>query len=256
LWIAAEGWPKLYNLWVFVAGTVLMRSAGCVINDFAARKIDPHVARTRDRPLASGMVSVAEALILFALLCGLALALLLTVARVPVAIALVAVALTIIYPFSKRFMPLPQMVLGAAFACAIPMAFYVELGRVPNKAWVLYLATMLWAMVYDTQYAMVDRDDDQRIGVKSSAIFFAGRARALIAVFQLLVIVLLVIVGRKAALPWPYYVGVGWGAGLFIYQQWLIRGREPAQCFRAFLNNQWFGAAVFAGLSFSLLPTA
>ena len=254
LWIAAKGWPKLYTLLVFVVGTVLMRSAGCVINDFADRKIDPHVQRTRNRPLASGAVSATEALVLFVLLCLLALSLMLTLDPVPIGIAVVAVLLTIIYPFSKRFMPVPQLILGAAFACAIPMAFYVELGRVPNKAWMLYLATLLWAVVYDTQYAMVDRDDDRHLGVNSSALLFGGRDRLLIGLFQLLVVVLLVIVGRQVKLGWPYYVGVSWGAGLFVYQQWLIRQRDPLSCFAAFLNNQWFGAAVFAGLSLSLLP--
>ena len=254
LWIAAEGWPDLYTLWVFVAGTVLMRSAGCVINDFADRDIDPHVERTRGRPLAVRAVTVTEALVLFVLLCLLALALLLTLDPVPIVIAVIAVVLMVFYPFSKRFLPVPQLVLGAAFACAVPMAFFVEFGRVPNKAWVLYAATMLWAVVYDTEYAMVDRDDDQAIGVKSMAILFGDRERVLIGVFQVLVIALLVIAGRKAELTWPYFAALAWGGALFGYQQWLIRERGRDSCFQAFLNNQWFGAVIFAGIAFSLFP--
>lgn len=254
LWIAAKGWPHLYTLFVFVAGTVLTRSAGCVINDFADRHIDPQVERTRERPLATGAVSVVEALILFVLLCLLALALLLTLDPVPIELALVAVSLMVIYPFSKRFMPMPQLLLGAAFACAVPMAFVVERGEVQNKAWVLFLATMLWAVVYDTQYAMVDRDDDRRIGVKSSAILFGDWDRWWIGGFQLLVVGLLVMVGRKAELDWPYFVALVWAAGLFVYQQWLIRDRGRNACFQAFLNNQWFGALIFAGIAFSLMP--
>jgi len=254
LWIAAKGWPDYYTLLVFVLGTVLTRSAGCVINDVADRNIDPYVSRTRQRPLATGAVSVAEALIVFVLLCLAALALLFTLDRVPMTFAVVAVGLMIIYPFSKRFVPFPQMILGAAFAMAVPMAFVVELARVPNKAWVLYLATVLWAVVYDTQYAMVDRDDDRLIGVKSTAIWFGDRDRHFIALFQFLVIALLVVVGLQAKLGWPWFAGIAWGAGLFVYQQWLIRDRQPQACFRAFLNNSWFGAIVFAGLSLSLFP--
>jgi len=254
LWIAAKGWPHLYTLFVFIAGTVLTRSAGCVINDFADRHIDPQVERTRERPLATGAVTVAEALLLFALLCLLALALLLTLDPVPIVPAVVAVSLMVIYPFSKRFMPMPQLLLGAAFACAVPMAFFVERSGVPNKAWVLFLATMLWAVVYDTEYAMVDRDDDRRIGVKSSAILFGNWDRLWIGVFQLLVVGLLVMVGRKADLGWPYYLALAWAAGLFVYQQLLIRERGREACFNAFLNNQWFGALIFAGIAFSLMP--
>ena len=255
LWVAAEGWPDFYTVFVFIIGTVLTRSAGCVINDIADRNIDPHVARTSQRPLATGAVTVVEALLLFVLLCLAALAILFTLDPMPITYAVIAVVLMVIYPFSKRFMPFPQLILGAAFAMAVPMAFVVELARVPNKAWVLYLATVLWAVVYDTQYAMVDRDDDLLIGVKSSAILFGRWDRHFIALFQLLVIALLVVVGLQVKLGWPYFAGVAWGAGLFVYQQYLIRERIPEACFRAFLNNSWFGAIVFAGLSFSLFPT-
>lgn len=254
LWIAAEGWPDFHTLFVFVLGTVLTRSAGCVINDVADRNIDPHVARTKERPLATGAVTVVEALIVFVLLCLAALALLFTLDLVPIRYAVVAVCLMIIYPFSKRFVPFPQVILGAAFAMAVPMAFVVELARVPNKAWVLYLATVLWAVVYDSQYAMVDRDDDRLIGVKSTAIWFGDWDRHLIGLFQFLVLALLVVVGFQAKLSWPWFAAIAWGAGLFVYQQWLIRDRQPKACFRAFLNNAWFGAIVFAGLSFSLFP--
>lgn len=254
LWIAAKGWPDYYTLLVFVLGTVLTRSAGCVINDIADRNIDPYVSRTSQRPLAIGAIGVVEALIVFVLLCLAALALLFTLDQVPITFAVVAVGLMIIYPFSKRFVPFPQVILGAAFAMAVPMAFVVELDRVPNKAWVLYLATVLWAVVYDTQYAMVDRDDDRLIGVKSTAIWFGDRDRHFIALFQFLVIALLVVVGLQVKLGWPWFAGIAWGAGLFVYQQWLIRDRQPQACFRAFLNNSWFGAIVFAGLSLSLFP--
>lgn len=253
LWIAAEGWPDGYVLTVFLLGSVLMRSAGCVINDFADRNIDPHVERTRERPLATGRVTAGEALGLFVLLSLAALILLLTLDPAPLQWAMVAVVLVVVYPFTKRATHLPQVFLGAAFACAVPMAFVAEGAEVNASTWLLFVAAIAWALVYDTQYAMVDREDDLRIGVKSTAILFAGWDRVLIAVFQLLVLLLLLATGLFAEVAWPYYAALAPATGLFVYQQWLTRGRGRAACFQAFLNNQWFGAAIFAGVVLAYL---
>ncbi len=249
LWLAAEGVPDPLVLGVFVAGVFLMRSAGCVINDFADRHIDPHVRRTRERPLAAGRVSPREALGLFVVLCLLAFALVLLLDWKTVALSVGAVALAAVYPFMKRYTHLPQVVLGAAFAWAIPMAFMAQRGEVPPLAWLLFLVTVLWTVAYDTWYAMVDRSDDVRIGVKSTAILFGRHDRLVIAVLQALVLAGLVLVGQVAALGWPYWLALALGAGLFAYQQWLTRNRDEAACFRAFLNNHPFGAVIFLGIA-------
>ncbi len=249
LWLAAGGFPDPKVWLVFTAGVFLMRSAGCVINDYADRHIDPHVARTRDRPLAAGRVSPREALALFGLLCLIAFALVLLLDWKTVALSLVAVVLAAVYPFMKRITHLPQVVLGAAFAWAIPMAFMAEQGQVPPLAWLLFLVTVAWTVAYDTWYAMVDREDDLRIGVKSTAILFASHDRLIIGLLQVGVLAGLVLVGREGGLGWPYWLGLAVGAGLFLYQQWITRSREGPACFRAFLNNNWFGAAVFAGIA-------
>ena len=253
LWVAAGGWPNAHVLLVFILGSILMRSAGCVINDYADRDFDPHVERTRERPLATGRVRPKEALLLFAVLSLVAFGLLLTLDPAPIAWAMVAVALVVFYPFTKRFTHLPQVFLGAAFACAVPMAFVAINDRVPASSWLLFAAAIVWALVYDTQYAMVDREDDRRIGVKSTAILFDRWDRHLIAAFQVIVLLLLLGFGVMEGLAWPYFAGLAVGAGLFVYQQWLTLTRERARCFRAFLNNQWFGAAVFAGVALSYL---
>ncbi len=248
LWIAGEGRPDVGVCTVFVLGVILMRSAGCVINDWADRDIDPHVERTRNRPLASGQVSGREALLLFAVLCLLAFGLVLLMNGLTVLLSLVAVVLAASYPFAKRYTYLPQAHLGMAFGWAVPMAFAAQTGTVPVVAWLLWITVVVWAIAYDTLYAMVDREDDIRIGVKSTAILFGDADRVIIGVLQLMVLCALLLVAQRATLGGWFGASLGVGAGLFIYQQYLIRERVPAACFRAFLNNNYFGAAVFFGL--------
>jgi len=248
LWIAAEGHPDLLVVFVFVSGVVLMRSAGCVINDYADREFDPHVERSRDRPIAAGRVKPKEALALFVVLCLGAFALVLLMNKLTIYLSLAGVVLAASYPFMKRYTHLPQVYLGAAFGWAVPMAFAAQTGSVPKVAWLLFVATVLWATVYDTMYGMVDRDDDIKIGVKSTAVLFGEADRTIIAIIQLLFIAALLLIGQAAALGGYYYFGVLLAAALSIYQQYLIRNREPKYCFQAFLNNNWLGAAVFSGL--------
>ncbi len=253
LWIAGEGRPDPMVVLVFVLGTVLMRSAGCVINDFADRKIDPHVTRTRNRPIASGRVTAHEALWLFALLCLLALGLVLLLNPMTIALSIPAVLLAASYPFAKRFTHLPQAHLGAAFGWAVPMAFAALTESLPPLAWLLFSITLLWAVIYDTFYAMCDREDDLKIGVKSTAILFGRADRSITFTLQLLLLAGLVWVGRLAGLGWVFGLGLMIAAGMLAYQQWLIREREPQACLAAFLNNHWFGAVVFAGILFDYL---
>jgi 4-hydroxybenzoate polyprenyltransferase len=235
-------------LMVFILGVVLMRSAGCVINDFADREIDGHVQRTRDRPLAAGRVSELEARLLFLLLCLLAFGLVLLLNTLTIMLSFVGALLAATYPFMKRVTHLPQVYLGAAFGWSVPMAFAAQTGSVPPIAWLLFTATVLWATAYDTMYAMVDREDDLVLGVKSTAILFGDADRQIIAIIQVMVLVCLLMIGYQAQLGLYYYGGVLVAAALAAYQQGLIRYREREGCFRAFLNNNWFGAAVFTGL--------
>ncbi len=248
LWIAGGGHPDLPVVFVFVSGVVLMRSAGCVINDYADRAFDPHVERSRDRPIAAGRVKPREALALFVVLCLGAFGLVLLMNELTIWLSLAGVALAASYPFMKRYTHLPQVYLGAAFGWAVPMAFAAQTGSVPKVAWLLFVATVLWATVYDTMYGMVDREDDIKIGIKSTAVLFGEADRAIIAIIQILFLVALLLVGQAADLGGYYYFGVLLAAALSIYQQYLIRNREPEYCFRAFLNNNWLGAAVFSGL--------
>jgi 4-hydroxybenzoate polyprenyltransferase len=249
LWIASSGRPDPLVFTVFVLGVVLMRSAGCVMNDYADRGFDPHVARTRDRPIAAGRVSPREALMLCAGLCVAAFLLVLLTNQLTVQLSLVAVALAVSYPYMKRFTYLPQVHLGLAFGWAVPMAFAAQTGELPpREAWLLLVATVLWATAYDTMYAMVDRDDDIRVGVKSTAILFGTSDRLMIGILQLLLMGVLLIVGHRLELSWAYYTGLAVAAGFGLYQQYLIRQRLPADCFRAFLNNNWFGMAIYIGL--------
>ena len=249
LWIAGAGRPNPRVLIVFVLGVVVMRAAGCVINDFADRDIDPHVRRTRDRPLAARRVSPVEALVLFAALLGVALYLVTRLDLLTVKLACIGAALTISYPFFKRFFPMPQLWLGISFGgWSVPMAFAAQTGVLPRVAWVLYIAAVLWAAVYDTIYAMIDREDDLKIGVKSSAILFSDMDKLLIGVMQAMMLYALVLVGRDMHFGRWYQDGVIAAGVLFIWQQWLIRKREPAGCLRAFLNNQYVGLAVFIGV--------
>jgi 4-hydroxybenzoate polyprenyltransferase len=253
LWIASNGRPDPAVLTVFVLGVVVMRSAGCVINDYADRRIDPYVERTRTRPIAAGHVSPRTALMLFIVLCLVALVLVSFLNRLTLLLATVALLLAVTYPFMKRYTHLPQVHLGAAFAWAVPMSFAAQTGAVPALAWLLFVAVVLWAVAYDTIYAMVDREDDLRIGVKSTAILFGQADRVLVGAIQLSVLALLFIVGKQAQLGLGYYAGLGVAALLAVYQQHLIRERKPKSCFAAFLNNNWFGAAVFAGIAIDFL---
>jgi len=249
LWIAGAGRPDPRVLTVFVLGVIVMRAAGCVINDFVDRDIDPYVRRTRDRPLAARRVTPLEALVLFAVLIAMALILVTRLDALTVKLACLGALLTISYPFVKRFFPLPQLYLGISFGgWSVPMAFAAQTGVLPRVAWVLYIAAVIWAAIYDTIYAMVDREDDLKIGVKSSAILFADMDRLLIGVMQLMMVYALLLVGRSMHYG-PWYRGGVIAAGvLFAWQQWLIRKRDPAGCLRAFLNNQYVGLAVFIGL--------
>jgi len=248
VWISSTGNPNWLIATVFIAGVVLMRSAGCVINDYADRHIDPHVKRTKLRPLANGEVSSKEALILFVILCLLAFGLVLLLNPLTIQLSFIALLLAAIYPFMKRYTHLPQVFLGAAFGWAIPMAFAAELNTVPIIAWWLFVINVLWVVVYDTMYAMVDRDDDLNIGVKSTAILFGQADKRIIAVLQITVLGLLIGLGLQLQLGLFYYLGVLGAALLALYQQWLIKDREPAACFKAFLNNHWFGLVIFIGL--------
>ena len=248
LWIAADGIPPLWTLLVFVLGTALMRSAGCAINDFVDREFDGRVERTAQRPLATGAVKPREAVVVFAVLALLAFALVLTLNGRTIAHSFIAVALAATYPFTKRYTHVPQLVLGVAFGWAVPMAFTALQGQVPAVAWILFAATVVWALIYDTMYAMVDRDDDLKIGVKSTAILFGRYDRGIIALLQLCMLLLLWRAGEMAARGALYDSGLLGAAALFVFQQWLIRGRGRAACFRAFLNNHYVGMVVFVGL--------
>lgn len=248
IWIAADGQPRGDLFLIFVAGTIVMRSAGCIINDFADRKIDVHVARTRDRPLATGEVSLAGAFAAFIVLMTVGLLLVLLLNRLTQALAIVGALLTLIYPFAKRFVSAPQFVLGIAFAWGVPMAFAAQLGEVPRLGWLLFIVTMVWVVVYDTEYAMTDRPDDLKLGVKSTAILFGDLDRAFIGGLQLMLLLGLYLVGNSAERGVWYVAGLGAAAIFMLYQQHLIRGREPHRCFQAFENNAWLGLAVFTGL--------
>lgn len=257
LWLAAAGMPSLRNLAIFTLGCVLMRSAGCVINDYADRDFDKHVSRTHQRPLTAGRIKPAHALRLFGVLCLLSLGLVLLTNALTIKLAFGAVALTAIYPYCKRHTHLPQIVLGAAFAWAIPMAWTAEKGSLAASVWLVYCTAVLWTLVYDTFYAMVDREDDLKIGIRSTAILFGESDRAITGVLQALVILSLLLVGQKFHLHWPYFLSLTVAAALFGWQQYVIRDREPAACFRAFLHNHWVGMVVFAGIAASYaLPAA
>jgi 4-hydroxybenzoate polyprenyltransferase len=248
LWIAGEGRPYAAVVLVFCAGVFLMRSAGCVINDYADRDFDPHVERTRERPIAAGRVRPREALVLFALLCLVAFALVLQTNRLTVLLSFAGAFLAVSYPFLKRHTHLPQFYLGAAFGWGVPMAFAAQTGAVPAVAWVLLAANVFWAVAYDTMYAMVDREDDLKVGVKSTAILFGRWDRAMVGLTQVLTLALLAATGLMLGFGVYYFLALAVAAGFAVYQQFLIRRREPALCFRAFLNNAWFGASVFVGL--------
>jgi 4-hydroxybenzoate polyprenyltransferase len=248
VWIASRGKPTPDIFLIFVVGTVIMRSAGCVINDYADRSFDPRVQRTRDRPLAAGSISSIEALVLFTILALTALLLALQLNKLTLLYAVGGAFVAVTYPFVKRFLSVPQLFLGVAFGAGIPMAFAAQIERVPQVAWLLFLANVLWVTVYDTMYAMVDRDDDLRIGVRSTAILFGDSDRHIIAVLQIMTLVSLYLVGRIIHFGFWYEAGLLAGTMLFVYQLWLIHDRSREGCFRGFLNNNYFGMSVFIGI--------
>ena len=248
LWMAAEGVPGVGVLFAFVVGTFLARSAGCVVNDIADRRFDGAVERTRGRPLPAGEISLAGAVALLLLLGALCAAVAWMLNPLSRALAAVGAAVAVAYPFCKRWTHWPQAALGVAFSWGIPMAFAAVTGAVPVDAWLLFAASFLWIVGYDTLYAMVDREDDEQIGVKSTAVLFGAADRAAVAVLQGATLGLLAWLGARLAFALPYHVGLAAIAGLFAYQQWLIRRRERAACFRAFANNAWVGFALFVAV--------
>ena len=249
IWLASNGHPALLILVIFTFGTVLMRSAGCVINDYADRNIDKHVKRTHDRPLTSGRVTSREALTLAAGLAFVAGLLILPLNTLTLWLAIPAVFLAASYPYTKRFFAIPQAYLGIAFGFGIPMAYAATLGTVPPVAWLLLLANVFWAMAYDTEYAMVDRDDDVHLGIHSSALFFGKHDVVAVMVCYALSLILLALAGYLSALGIYYYLGLIVAASIAIYHYTLIKNRQRAQCFQAFLHNNWFGATIFAGIA-------
>ena len=252
LWIAAGGLPPLWILFVFSAGVWLTRAAGCVINDYADRWLDPHVERTRERPLATGAVRGREALALFAVLMLAAFALVLSLNRLTIAMSFVGVFLAATYPYLKRYTHLPQVYLGMAFGWGIPMAFAAVQGEVPPVAWVLYAANILWSTAYDTWYAMVDREDDLKVGSKSTAILFGDMDLVIQGVLYALVFLGLALVGRQSGMGTWYWAGLAVALVQVGWQFWICRGRERGPCFRAFLANHWVGMVVFAGIALDL----
>ncbi|CAM6968102.1 4-hydroxybenzoate octaprenyltransferase [Leclercia adecarboxylata] len=251
LWVATPGLPPLWILAVFVAGVWLMRAAGCVVNDYADRKFDGHVKRTANRPLPSGDVTDKEARTLFVVLILLSFLLVLTLNTMTILLSVAALALAWVYPFMKRYTHLPQVVLGAAFGWSIPMAFAAVSESVPLSCWLMFLANILWAVAYDTQYAMVDRDDDLKIGIKSTAILFGRQDKLIIGILQVAVLGLMVGIGYLNQLNGAFYAAVAAAGVLFIYQQKLIANREREACFKAFLNNNYVGLVLFLGLAVS-----
>lgn len=248
LWLAGEGHPDPGLFVIFVLGVFVMRSAGCVLNDYVDRKIDPYVERTRSRPIASGAVAPAEALLLFTALGLIAIGLATMLNRPARLLAIIAAVLTVAYPFVKRLVSIPQFVLGAAFGWAVPMAFAAQTGAVPQLGWLVFGTAMVWAVIYDTFYAMVDREDDKKIGVKSTAILFGDVDLFVIAGLQTVMLLALVFIGLRGGLGFWYYASIVAAACLMAYHQWLARDRQPARCFAAFLHNHNIGLIVFIGI--------
>ena len=249
LWIAAGGWPGWMLFWIFCIGTLLMRSAGCVMNDLADRNFDAHVKRTRDRPIAAGLVSVKEALWLAAAVTLVAFCLVLALNRFAIALSFVALALAASYPFTKRFLSIPQAYLGVTFGFGIPMAFAAVSNSLPPPCWWLLLANIFWVLAYDTEYAMVDRDDDLRIGIKTSAILFGRHDVAAVMLCYAAMLAVLVIIGMKLQFGLYYYLGLGAAGFIMLYHYSLIRERQREGCFKAFLHNNWVGGVIFAGIA-------
>ncbi len=255
LWLSANGRPNWKIVWIFALGTLLMRSAGVAVNDFADRGFDPHVARTRNRPLAAGHVSPKEAWILAALLALIAFVLILPLGRLVILLSVCALFLAVTYPFTKRFLALPQAYLGVAFGFGIPMAYAAQTKGLPAVTWWLLLANIFWTVAYDTEYAMVDRDDDRKIGIRTSAILFGRYDVAAVMLCHVVFLAIMAGIAWSLQLAWPCYTGLLCALALAGYQYTLIRDRDPQSCFLAFQDNNWVGAAVFAGIALAyLLP--
>jgi len=248
LWLAARGTPSDHNLLIFIAGVFLTRSAGCAMNDYADRHFDGHVKRTQQRPLVTGKVTPKEALIFAGVLFLLAFILVLGTNGLTIALSFAALGLAAAYPFAKRYTYLPQVVLGAAFGWSIPMAYAAQAGALNSQTWLLFIANLLWTVAYDTQYAMVDRDDDVRLGIKSTAILFGDLDNLMIGCCQVFALITLATVGLQLGLSWPFFLSLVVALGAFSYQQWLTRDREREACFKAFLSNHWVGAIIFLGI--------
>jgi 4-hydroxybenzoate polyprenyltransferase len=251
VWLAAEGKPRLDIVLIFVVGTLLMRSAGCAINDYADRNFDPHVERTRRRPLAAGEIRPQEALAVAALLAAAAFALVLFLNKLAIALSFAGLGIAALYPFTKRFFALPQAFLGVAFGFGIPMAYAAIQERLPLECWTLFAANVFYSFAYDTEYAMVDRDDDARLGIRTSALTLGRWDVAAVMASYAAMLALLVVLGLKLALAWPYYVGLGAAAAMMAYHWFLIRDRSREGCFKAFMHNSWVGGVVFGGIVFS-----
>jgi len=252
LWLAAGDFPPWKPLIIFTLGVFAMRAAGCAINDYADRKLDPQVARTAGRPIASGRVSPREALIVFAALLLFAFVLVLFTNTLTIELSFIGAALAAAYPFSKRYTHMPQVVLGAAFGWSIPMAFAAVSNTLPPIAWLLFIGNILWSVVYDTEYAMVDREDDIKAGAKSTAILFGDADLPILAVLMGTFLLAMLFAGQRAALGWPYWLGLLIAAGLFGYQLWLIRHRAKTACLTAFRHNNWLGITVWIGIVLAL----
>jgi len=249
LWLASNGLPEPKLLVIFVLGTVLTRSAGCIVNDLADRDFDPHVSRTHSRPLAARRVSPHEAVALFVVLSLLAFALVWQLDARTIALSVIAIGLMLSYPLFKRFFPAPQAYLGIAFGWGVPMAYMATQGTIPLEGWLLFVAAVVWAVIYDTFYAMVDRPDDLKLGLKSTAILFGKADLVIVALCQLAMLAVLVLVGVRRGLDAYYFIGLASAAALFARQLWNSRQREPGACFKAFLNNNYVGFAIFAGIA-------
>jgi 4-hydroxybenzoate polyprenyltransferase len=253
LWVAGGGSPSAKNILIFCTGVVLMRAAGCIMNDVADRDFDPHVERTRSRPLASGELTIRQALTAFFVLMLLAFGLVLMTNLLTIQLAFAGAVLASTYPFFKRWTHLPQVVLGLAFGWGIPMAFAAETGQIAPAAWLILLINVIWSVIYDTLYAMVDRDDDISIGLKSTAILFGQHDLVILRLLKILMVVLLLVLGIWLQFSWPWFAGVGVAAVLFFRQQVLVKDRGRDACFEAFLNNNWVGVAIWTGLLLTYL---
>ena len=253
LFLSADGWPDLDILFIFTSGVFIMRTAGCVINDFADRKIDKHIVRTQQRPLATGEISSNSALVLFGLLLLIALGLVLQTNILTIKLSLIAVLLATLYPFTKRWTNLPQLVLGAAFGMSVPMAFSAQTGVVPLTAWLVFIATLVWTLIYDTFYAMADRDEDLKIGVKSTAILFAKYDQIIITLLQILLLIIFVLIGNAFNLGLIYDFSLVIISFFMIYHQFLLKKRQKEEYFKAFLNNNFIGMTAFLGIFLSVI---